>query len=317
MNNLTSHDSLFASLFQGRTDAYGAEEGRAELAHGIEYMDRIREHLHGDRPMGVYPMRYTESEGWAVNWGCVDFDEGDEPSWIHANNLNLVLTSLNIGSWIERSRSKGYHVWVFSHDLVPAHVMRRALLGATQIAKAPLKEINPKAEGFWLPRVSESQPLEPDMAKIGNYVRLPYPNGYTDRRVMCHPRTGETYSMEDFVELACSTRTTHKELAAIVHLYNEPAKPKPKIVYTPSGNSGPALSRIGGLTYTIFQNGPLEGMDRSGTLWKLANHLYTDGLTCEEARELLYDADERWGKYINRGAEHELEKMLGRLWEDQ
>jgi len=309
-------EAKFARLFEGRTDAYGAEEGRAELAHGVVYEDRIHEHLYGDRPMGVYPLRYTESDGWVVNWGCVDFDEGDEPSWIHANNLHMVLGQLKVVSWIERSRSKGYHVWVFSSDLVPAHVMRRALLGATQIAKAPLKEINPKAEGFWLPRTSESQPLEPDLTKIGNYVRLPYPNGYGERRTMCAPHTGTLIGLEDFVESASTSRTNRSALSAIVPLYKEPVKPKPRIVHTPSTNGAPALSRVSGLTYTIFQNGPLEGMDRSGTLWKLANHMYTDGLTCEEARELLYDADGRWGKYIDRNAEHELEKMLGRLWED-
>jgi len=41
-----------------------------------------------------------------------------------------------------------------------------------------------------------------------------------------------------------------------------------------------------------------------------------DGLTCDEARELLYDADERWGKYTARGNTEELEKILSRLWED-
>lgn len=309
-------DTKFALLFEGRTDAYGAEEGRSELAYDVVYIDRIREHLHGQRPMGVYPMWYSESDGWIVNWGCVDFDEGDEPSWIHANNLHQVLAHLDVTSWIERSRSKGYHVWVFSMESVPAHVMRRALLGATQIAKAPLKEINPKAEGFWLPRTSESSPIEPDLTKIGNYVRLPYPNGYADRRVMCKPLTGEPYSLEQFVQKATHTRTTHKHLASIVPLYKEPAKPKPRVVATTSGNTGPALSRVSGLTYTIFQNGPLEGMDRSGTLWKLANNMLQDGLTCDEARELLYDADERWGKYTARGNTEELEKILSRLWED-
>lgn len=311
-----SPDIKFARLFEGRTDAYGAEEGRAELAYGVVYEDRIREHLTGQRPMGVYPLRYTDSDGWIVNWGCVDFDEGEEASWVYANNLNQVLTHLGVQSWIERSRSKGYHVWVFSSETVPAHVMRRGLLGATQIAKAPTKEINPKAEGFWMPRTSEAQPLEPDTTKIGNYVRLPYPCGYGDRRVMCTPITGDTISFEDFVDNAWEHRTNRSALAALVPLYRAPEKPKPKIVHVSSGNTGPALSRLGGLSYTIFQNGPLEGMDRSGTLWKLANHMYKDGLTCEEARELLYDADDRWGKYIARGTEEELEKILSRLWED-
>ena len=138
----------FANLFEGRTDTYGAEEGRAELAVGVEYIDRIDEHLNGERPVGIYPLMYIEPDGWCVRWGCVDFDEGDEASWVHACNLHAVLSELSVTAYVERSRSKGYHVWVFSSDLVPAHVMRRALLGATQIAQAPLKEINPKTEGF-------------------------------------------------------------------------------------------------------------------------------------------------------------------------
>jgi hypothetical protein len=116
--------------------------------------------------------------------------------------------------------------------------------------------------------------------------------------------------------MAWEQRTNRSALGSLVPLYKAPEKPKPKIVHSGSNNSGPALSRVGGLTYTIFQKGPLEGMDRSGTLWRLANLLFTDGLPCDEARELLYDADERWGKYTARGNTDELEKMLSRLWED-
>lgn len=304
----------FANLFEGRTDAYGAEEGRAELALGVEYIDRVDEHLNGERPMGVYPLMHIEPDGWCVRWGCVDFDEGDEPSWVHACNLHAVLNELSVTAYVERSRSKGYHVWVFSSDLVPAHVMRRALLGATQIAQAPLKEINPKTEGFWLPRVNPTDALQPDTTRIGNYVRLPYPNGYTDRRIMCVPFTAEHIGLEDFVEQATASRTTHATLKGLVPLYKEPAKPKREIRNRPLRADGPASSKISGLTFTVFRDGPLDGMDRSSTLFRLAKLMYTDGLTEEEAAELLYDADERWGKYTARGDTKELDKIIERAW---
>ena len=306
----------FARLFEGRRDAYGHEEGRAELAQGETYEDRVNAHLNGNRPMGVYPLMYTEPEGWIVNWGCVDFDEGDEASWIHANNLHMVLNELEVTSHIERSRSKGYHVWVFAAESVPAHVMRRALLGATQISKGPLKEINPKSEGFWLPRESADTPLKADTDRIGNYVRLPYPHGYGERRVMCEPLTGNTIGLEEFVDYAHACRTSRSELSQLVNLYKEPARPTPIRVFTPSDSNVPAMERISGLTYTVFQNGPLEGMDRSATLWRLSKLMYTDGLTPDEARDLLYDADSRWGKYTDRGNLKELDKMISRIWDE-
>jgi hypothetical protein len=305
----------FARLFEGRTDAYGAEEGMAERANGVDYIDRVNEHLNGDRPMGVYPLMYVEPDGWVVNWGCVDFDEGDAPSWIHACNLQTVLEQLGVKGWIERSRSKGYHVWVFSSDLVPAHVMRRALLGATQIARAPVKEINPKTEGFWLPRVSQDSALQPDVSRLGNYVRLPYPKGYSNRRVMCRqPSSVTTVGLHEFVDEAHASRTTRLHLSSLAPLYKEPERPKPRVQPRQTSVDGPVTSKISGLSFVVFRDGPLDGMDRSSALWRLANLLYTDGLTQDEAIELMLDADERWGKYHARNDQKELYKMVDRIW---
>jgi hypothetical protein len=57
------------------------------------------------------------------------------------------------------------------------------------------------------------------------------------------------------------------------------------------------LARMGRKTRRVFHEGPLEGSDRSSTLWKLANRLYEERTHDEnEALAILRDADRRWGK---------------------
>ena len=81
----------FADLFEGRKDAYGADYGGSvsvvdtpEPARERLFVDHMKRHLDGVQPIGVYPMvrrldPYDEDSefhvgGWAVKWGCVDFD---------------------------------------------------------------------------------------------------------------------------------------------------------------------------------------------------------------------------------------------------
>lgn len=184
-------DSLvveFANLFQGRTDAVGTEAGGCIRLPGEWAVQRaIDLHLgHGGKDaIGIYPMRLfpmakatgsgefvraedaTNEAEWRVHWGCIDFDEGEEISLVHARNVRTALQQLGLTSWIERSRSKGFHVWLFADEWVPARTMRRALLAACQLVDAPTKEINPKQE-----ELNDDQ--------LGNYVRLSHPGGLNE-----------------------------------------------------------------------------------------------------------------------------------------
>ena len=320
----------FIELFQGNTSAVGTEEGGCERLNvdafgDVAWRDMVSMHLRGTRtPVGVYPMvarikgvakeRVTEwHTQWAVRWGCVDFDEGDEVSWAHAVNVQAVLRECEIQSWIERSRSKGYHVWVFASEWVPAVDMRRALLGACQIVEAPQREINPKQ-------------TELKDGQLGNYVRLPYPNcmrpGYlavdTPRRVVVNASPNQwAYSMEMFVREALQKRVTPERLAQVgLALYTEPPK-RQRMVTTTSSMGGSAVGRMSGLAYRIWDDGPLEGMGRGHTLYKLGCQLFEDGQhTAEEAEELLIDADTRWGKFVDRGDEHLITRMVDKIWEE-
>ena len=310
--------STFARLFKGRMDAYGTEEGgclRVAQWAWPTFEGKIEDHLHGDTPIGVYPMVNDSEQDWVVFWGCVDFDEGDTISFIHAQNLQTVLEAFDISSWIERSRSKGYHVWVFSSEAISASRMRRALLAACQIAKAPTKEINPKAEGFFYTEQDGTE--RADWSKIGNYVRLPYPKGWeeTHRRCMVDS-DGYAIGLSTFVDIAFPTRIDDLDLEPLLELYVPPAAPK--FVHngvTSSDDTLPSTNEMNSVAYNVWKDGPFEGCDRSGALWKLAKELRKSGYAFPETLKFVNDADRRWGKHHVRGDLDRLEKMVLKVYQ--
>ena len=215
----------FKVLFDGSRLALGAEEGGClRIEQPWMWSQFIEAHLTGEgEPVGVYPMVYgsvSGGEGWLVKWGCIDIDEGEQESQRHAKNLFLVLQTFGVTGWIERSRSKGYHVWTFADRWVPAGTMRTALLGACQIVDAPSGEVNPKQ-----PRLKEGQ--------LGNYVRLPYPGhlGHAHglqmqmRRVMVDPAQLLPIGLPGFVSRAFGGRCGSGPLEALADAYVAPQPP--------------------------------------------------------------------------------------------
>ena len=110
----------FAQLFRGGRVAkddgdfrpWQTADGGYIPADGKDFLIVVEDHLKDSPAIGVYPL-VAQDDGIKVWWGCVDFDEGIEESYIHAKNLREVLKQLGVTSWVERSRSKGFHVWVF------------------------------------------------------------------------------------------------------------------------------------------------------------------------------------------------------------
>ena len=111
-------------------------------AYGEEYEELIKKHLEGDANIGVYPL-WQKNGVWMVNWGAVDLDDG-EISYVHATNLQKLLTKMGITSWKEPSRSKGVHVWVYLQAPMAASLVRQALIGACRIVDVPIREVYPK-----------------------------------------------------------------------------------------------------------------------------------------------------------------------------
>jgi hypothetical protein len=309
---LTVRDN-YAVLFEGNRLAYGTEAGGCERIASTadpidEWLRRVDQHLDGDTPFGIYPM-WLQADGQTVcRWGCVDFDEGDHDSFIHATNLRVVLEQLGATGWVERSRSKGFHVWVFAEGIVSAGLMRRALLGATQVAGGPLREINPKQEKL-TPRGDGSVPL-------GNYVRLPYPNmWHTSQRRCMVDDLGEPIPLERFVNQALDTVATTAALRACEALWQPPKPPTPPAA--PQALVGPysGPSELPGLVKHLIENGPLEQHDRSAWLWRLCRLMAEKHVPYRDAHQALVEADGRWGKFHDRpNGDETLDRMLAKAY---
>ena len=287
----------FADLFRGGKVAIDTGEirpwtnhdGTFVAAQGEDYETKIKDHLQADPAIGVYPL-FAEEDGLKVYWGCVDFDEGIQESYIHAKNVYEVLKQLDVQSWIERSRSKGYHLWVFFTAPMYAKEIREGLIGACDIVEAPTKEVNPKQ-------------VELSERGWGNGVRLPYAGnrergGYNEM-----DRPEYSFSMvpvKTFVEEAIKTRITPDCWEPVTALYKPPEPFKPqKTGYTPTGP-------LRGLAGAIRKNGPrptetLPKGDRSATLFSLACQMIRQGYPPDTVFNELKSADKEWGgKYDSR-----------------
>ncbi len=164
----------FISLFLGREDAYGTEDGPCAYVPGArrdkktqqyDPKDRLpvtrqvwKDHLFGDTSIGIYTCVPSDDVLWC-RWSCIDIDFDD---YKLACGMREELADVGIAAYVESSRSKGWHVWVFHEDWIEVKYPRALLLWLVTDLGHPKMEVFPKQ---W--------ELPPD--KIGNFVRLPYP----------------------------------------------------------------------------------------------------------------------------------------------
>lgn len=301
----------FADLFRGNSIARDNEHGFRPWenptggyypASGASFQNAVQAHLSvADAAIGVYPVFAIEepqggSEAHCVWWGCVDWDQGDTDSWIHAQNTQRVLTQLNVPSWIERSRSKGYHLWVFFADMMGATEIRHGLMGACNIVAAPTQEVNPKQVTL-------------TGKGIGNGVRLPYPYGagvVSPRNVVVEGTFDSPIilPLQEFVERAHATRIDTHLWEQVRELYRAPVKHRiDRIDFKRSSRTPTYLTGPAGI---VRREGPQakpgkpDG-DRSGTLYHLACLMVRQGHEPAEVLSEIIDADKDWGgKFTKR-----------------
>lgn len=286
-------------LFRGNPAAVGLDDaGRGapgplrldpDHAQG-EWTILMERHLAGTIGIGVYPFNHAKD---GVAWGCVDLDEGELASWSLATDLRMGLHELGVTGFIERSRSKGYHVWVFFGGWVPAPLVRRLLVGTCQAVGAPTREVNPKSEA-----------LQP--GQLGNFVRLPYKG--TERPMRPPPSSarqvvvdalGTPMSAGLFTATALDAALDVHELsraAKRVHVQPEPTQRPLRSIYT-----GPWRDQLNPLAKVELERGPKPGQDRSSFLSAFAHACQESGLTEDDADAAVRLADYLHGqKYSDR-----------------
>lgn len=289
----------FIELFRGRGDAYGSWDGGC--VRKALNADTFKHHLEGTEMIGVYPHVYIH-DGWKCVWGCSDIDVEDLDS---AMNLKTALAVKNVPAWVERTR-KGYHVWVFveARSVVTTKVMRRALLAAHQAINYVAKEVNPKQE---------------DPGKgYGNYVRLPYPSGFTvdipENRYMLDADE-KPINLETFItQVMDGGRATVEALEAVASMYKEPER-RTVIIDCESEDINHLLPKLNRAAFTYWQDGPIQGRDRSNTLVRLAHLTEQCGLNASESFAILRNADLRWGKFHTReDGEEQIMKIVSHVY---
>lgn len=113
-------------------------------------------HLYGDPPIGIYNL-LPDSTTW---WSATDIDV-DRIDWVQ--NLMEVWSYYGLRTYAETSRSKGWHLWLFHAEPIPASTARDAWLWVHEVADVPATEVYPK-------QVDGS-------TTFGNCIRMPYPKG--------------------------------------------------------------------------------------------------------------------------------------------
>lgn len=133
---------LFRSLFSGLLHVYGTYNPQTGKVRQIKQAvtDRvIHQHLIGRQPYGVYLLQKNRTQALAV-----DFDREDispPVKFVHA------AYRYGLPGYIERSKSKGYHVWLFFEPQgVLAQKPRRIAQHLLKIIGAEKTEIFPKQD---------------------------------------------------------------------------------------------------------------------------------------------------------------------------
>jgi len=231
--------------------------------------------------------------------------------FVNATKLHDALMEAGVQSWIERSRSKGYHVWVFAETPVLAILMRQMLIVACHVAEVPTTEVNPKQTTL-------------DKGSYGNYVRLPYASiledAHTDKQRIIE-RKHVNYHLPhppmpfmDFVKGALATRVPAETIAHISSMYQPPVKQVVVGVVAYDATLDEAMEILSPLGKVIWRDGPLAGKDRSSTLAKLGYETVRSGLNPSQTKIVLRTADQRWGKYhLRHDGDLEIDKLVVRV----
>lgn len=307
----------FHSLFTGFPYAYGTDEGGCTwVSVNTETMER---HLAGNPMIGIYPMVYdpakrhhgtagfiTNSDNrpvyqdmqpdlWKCKWGAIDIDEGSE-SLVYGQNAATILQALDITAWVELSRSKGCHVWVFAEEWVEASMMRRALLAATQMAEVKFDAVYPKQDHL------DGPP--------GNYMRLPYGGNRPEGRQEVLDSNGFPLEVYDFLLEASTTKASLSALKVASTLWKPPVQNlPPERTYNRTPLMQMDGTRLRGVARRMWEDGPHPhydqhagaGRGRHGFLGRFARAMWEAGYAQADIMAWTSKLDAQLGTWWSDG----------------
>lgn len=198
---MTSPARRMMNLFEGYPDAHGTHGATASNANKggkLEIKKTARtirapvteevweQHLSGERPLGIIPVR---SDGTCL-WACIDVDRYD----IDLAGVAKMLEDQQLPLTVCRTKSGGAHVYLFLDSPHPAEEVRAEVRKlAAQLGWGDC-EIFPKQN-----RVLEEQ------GDLGNWLNMPYLGGDETERYAVK-KTMAAYGLDEFLDRAESMR---------------------------------------------------------------------------------------------------------------
>lgn len=149
--------ALFRGAFKGRSDIFGEpskrENGRSRCVKAPLTERILLNHLRGKRLVGAYPL--VAERVW---FAAIDIDQSDPEPVIE---LARIGRDIGLKPLVERSKSKGFHLWFFSDNQGwQAKWIRTVLRWMVTEIDRPEVEVFPKQD-----RLLEGQ--------FGNFIYLP------------------------------------------------------------------------------------------------------------------------------------------------
>lgn len=306
---MVKHKTLteFATLFAGRGEAYFMSTGKNGVAiYEHVTLRTFARHLSSDLQIGTYPVL----DNCKCRWGCIDIDEDNIEL---AQNIHTVWTYEGIPAWIERSRSKGYHIWTFSKEWIDAQVMRGAGLYVAHIAEmycdVKLNEVNPK----------NTNPNKTGK-KLINTVRLPYPaTANNGRMTVVDPYTLQDIPLSDFCHEAYSSAVVQDEFQRVCSLFESWRKEQNSLerfkgLAQSIGYSTSKAGNYGTSRQTAVQilQGKMTAVngERDNQFYTMARFLHGQGIEYDEAARSIQRA---WEEHTEDNTDFPLEIAMEKL----
>jgi hypothetical protein len=296
--------TVFATLFAGRTDAYFVSAPRPRAKRSPVTVRLFADHLTGVVDIGTYPVR----DDATCRWGCIDIDtpqDGtDDDSYRRATDIWSVWRYYGLPAWVERSRSKGYHVWIFC-DWLPARVVRSAGLWVNHIAEAESREVNPKNVAPWLTGDG-----------LINTVRTPYAGAANPGRMVMLDEQGQDIEVDEWVRAAGAQLCRTDLLRALADRWDRNAKQDRRTAALVSAgqDSGTSLRLGTGSSQEAVQI--LRGLRRAGPgerdnqFWTMACYLRRRGEPLGLALRMVETA---WREQVSDQAGFPLDQALEKV----
>lgn len=175
---VVSDASRLMTLFEGYSEAYGTynsavpnedKGGKLEIRGSAQTLRKPvtvrlwQEHLEGDAPLGIIPIRHDNT----VLWGVIDVDTYD----VNHAALVEICEREKLPLLVCRSKSGGAHLFLFMAEPVSADLMQRKLKEMAALMGYGTSEIFPKQRS-----------VETGRGDLGSWLNMPYFGGdATDR----------------------------------------------------------------------------------------------------------------------------------------